>query len=195
MTALIECCRGRVLCLVVSVLAMTLFAGRPLLADGNGNGGDGDEISVVIDQARMIKLPERTSTVVIGNPLIADVTLQAGNVMVVNARGYGVTNLIALDRNGATLMEKQLAVKGPYANTVVVYRGVHRNTYSCAPFCEPRVTLGDGSEFFGANLGQTGTWIGQVQGAAQLGGATEDPRDRAARDRDRDRRVFERNER
>jgi hypothetical protein len=190
MTALIERCRGRVLCLAVSVLAMTLFTDRPLLADGNG--GDGDEISVILDQARMIKLPERTSTVVIGNPLIADVSLQAGNVMVVNARGYGVTNLIALDRNGATLMEKQLSVKGPYANTVVVYRGMQRNTYSCAPFCEPRVTLGDGTEFFGVNLGQTGTWIGQVQGAAQLGGATEDPRDRAARDRDRDRRVFDR---
>ena len=72
----------------------------------------------------MIKLPERASTVVIGNPLIADVSMQSGGVMVVNGKGYGVTNLIALDRNGATLMEKQVSVKGPYANTVVVYRGV-----------------------------------------------------------------------
>ena len=61
----------------------------------------------------MVKLPERASTVVIGNPLIADVTLQPGNVMVVNARGYGVTNVIALDRNGATLMERLVRSRAP----------------------------------------------------------------------------------
>ena len=53
-------------------------------------------------------------------------SMQPGGLMVVTGKGYGVTNLIALDRNGATLMEKQVSVKGPYANTVVVYRGVHR---------------------------------------------------------------------
>jgi hypothetical protein len=163
MTALIERCRyRRFLCLVISLVAAAFMAHGPALADG----GDDGEINVVLDQARMVKLPERASTVVVGNPLIADVTLQPGNVMIVNARGYGVTNVIALDRSGATLMEKQVVVRGAYANTVVVYRGVNRNTYSCAPFCEPRVTLGDAPEFFGVNLGQTGTWIGQVQGAA-----------------------------
>ena len=94
-----------------------------------------------------IKLPERVATLVIGNPLIADVSIQPGGLMVVTGKGYGVTNLIALDRNGATLMEKQVSVKGPYANTVVVYRGMTRETYSCAPFCEPRVTLGDARGF------------------------------------------------
>ncbi|MES1155250.1 MAG: pilus assembly protein N-terminal domain-containing protein [Pseudorhodoplanes sp.] len=166
MTALFERCRGvRFLCVVISVLAFVFAADRPALADG---GADGEEISVVLDQARLIKLPERVATLVIGNPLIADVSVQAGNLAVVTGKGYGVTNVIALDRNGATLLEKQIMVKGPYINTVVVYRGVSRETYSCAPFCEPRVTLGDGQRYFENNLTQTGTWIGQVQGASQL---------------------------
>jgi hypothetical protein len=166
MTALFECCRGgRFLCVVISVLAIVFVADRPALADG---GGDGEDINVVLDQARLIKLPERVVTLVLGNPLIADVSIQAGNLAVVTGKGYGVTNVIALDRNGATLLEKQIHVKGPYINTVVVYRGILRETYSCAPFCEPRVTLGDGQRFFENNLTQTGTWIGQVQGASQL---------------------------
>ena len=53
------------------------------------------------------------TTLVIGNPMIADVSMQSGGLMVVTGKGYGVTNLIALDRNGATLMEKQVSVKGP----------------------------------------------------------------------------------
>lgn len=167
MTALVERWRcGRLLCFVISALAMTFVAYGPALADA---AGDEDRISVVLDQARLVKLPERVSTVVIGNPMIADVSIQSGNLMVVTGKGHGVTNLIALDRTGATLMEKQVQVKGPYANTVVVYRGILRETYSCSPFCSPRVTLGDSAAFFGANLSQTGAWIGQVQGASQIG--------------------------
>jgi hypothetical protein len=155
----------------------------PALADGDGGGGSDGAISVLLDQATLVKVPERTSTVIVGNPLIADVSIQPGGLMAVNGRGYGVTNLIAIDRSGATLTEKKVVVKGP-ADAVVVYRGVARETYSCAPLCEPRVTLGDAAQFFGTTLGQTGTWIGQVQGAAQLGG--EDPRDRRDRDRVRE---------
>jgi len=192
MTALSERRRHQLLYAVVSVLTMTFVAHQPALADG---GGGDDGVSVFLDQARMVKLPERAATVVVGNPLIADVTIQPGGVAVVNARGYGVTNFIVLDRTGTVLTEQLVTVKGPYAKTVVVHRGVRRETYSCAPFCEPRVTLGDAPGYFGDNLGQTGTWITQVQGAAQLGATTEDPRDRSARDRDRDRRTFDNRDR
>jgi hypothetical protein len=167
MTALFER-RGhrRVFCVVISIVMMALSARIPALADG---GGGDDGINVILDQAQLVKMPERVTTVVIGNPLIADVSIQPGGLMVVTGKGYGVTNLIALDRTGAALMEKQVTVKGPYANTVVVYRGIQRETFSCAPFCEPRVTLGDGTQYFTVNLGQTTSWISQVNGAAQLG--------------------------
>jgi hypothetical protein len=166
MTALIARCRyGRSLCVAISLLAMTFFAQHPALADGGGDDG----IDVVLDQARLVKLPERVATLIIGNPLIADASVQPGGLMVVTGKGYGVTNLIALDRSGATLLEKQVVVKGARSDTVVVYRGIARETYSCTPFCNPRVTLGDATTFFAANLGQTGTWLSQVNGAAQLG--------------------------
>ena len=34
---------------------------------------------------------------------------------------------------------------------VVVYQGVERETYSCTPECERRLTLGDGHAFFELN--------------------------------------------
>src|ERR1700737_4833543 len=63
-------------------------------------------IGVNIDQARLIKLPARVATIVIGNPLIADVTLQPGGIVVVTGKGYGATNFIAMDRAGEVLVDR-----------------------------------------------------------------------------------------
>src|SRR5262249_10667014 len=97
------------------------------------------DIGVVLDHARLIRLPERVATIVVGNPLIADAAVQSGGLMVVTGKGYGTTNIIALDRSGAVLMEKTIEVVGPREELTVVYRGSVRETYSCSPACEPRI--------------------------------------------------------
>jgi hypothetical protein len=123
----------------------------------------GDTIKVYLDQARLLRLPEGTATLVVGNPLIADVAVQSGGTMVVTGKGYGNTNLVALDRNGAVVLEHQVEVQGPQGSTVVVYRGVERETYSCTPVCERRITLGDTQNFFAGTLMQSGTLNTQAQ--------------------------------
>jgi hypothetical protein len=128
-----------------------------------------DTLTVVLDQAQVMKLPDRVGTIVIGNPLIADVSLQAGGMMVVTGKGYGATNIIALDRAGATLMNTTIQVVGPRDNVVVVYRGMDRESYSCAPKCERRITLGDAPPYFDATLGQSGTRNSQAIAGAAAG--------------------------
>jgi Flp pilus assembly secretin CpaC len=123
----------------------------------------GEPINVQLDQAKLLRLPAKTATLVIGNPLIADVAVQPGGIMVVTAKGYGTTNLVALDRAGATLMEHPIQVTGP-VETVVLYRGIERETYSCLPNCERRITLGDTVNYFNANLAQGATFNLQAQG-------------------------------
>jgi Flp pilus assembly secretin CpaC len=130
-----------------------------------------DTITVVLDQAAITKLPEHVSTIVIGNPLIADVTVQAGGLLVVTGKGYGTTNLIALDRSGAVLTERNIQVLSPQDKVVFVYRGVNRESYSCAPDCERRITLGDTKEYFDETLRQTGTRTAQAQGQAAASAA------------------------
>jgi Flp pilus assembly secretin CpaC len=101
--------------------------------------------------------------VVVGNPLIADVSIQPGGQVVVTGKGYGLTNLIALDRAGNVLLEQTVEVQGPTQDVVVVYRGVERESYSCTPACERRVTLGDTQTYFDTTLSQTGTRNSQAQ--------------------------------
>jgi hypothetical protein len=117
---------------------------------------------VVLDQAKIIHLPPRVSTIVVGNPLIADISVQAGGIAVITGKGYGRTNIIAMDRAGSVLMERSVQVQGPRENVVIVYRGVDRETYSCTPKCERRITLGDVPAFFDVTLTQTGNRSGQA---------------------------------
>jgi Flp pilus assembly secretin CpaC len=126
---------------------------------------DPDRIAVYVDQAKLVKLPAKVSTIVVGNPLIADVTLQSGGIIVVTGKGYGATNFIAMDRAGEVLVDRQIQVEGPADQLVTVYRGVERESYSCMPICQRRITLGDGETYFRSALDQAGTLSGQASGA------------------------------
>ncbi len=130
-----------------AVLIATVTAADPARA--------ADPITVMLDQATITKLPGRVSTIVIGNPLIADVAVQSGGLVVVTGKGYGATNLIVLDRAGTVLMERQVVVRGATDHTMTVYRGAERETHSCTPNCERRITLGDSLGYFTAVSGQT----------------------------------------
>jgi Flp pilus assembly secretin CpaC len=133
-------------------LAGLLLAAAFLLP---GAGQAAETLHIVLDQATLMKLPEKVSTIVVGNPLIADVAVQSGGLVVVTGKGFGATNLIALDRAGAVLLERSIVVRGPTGPTVQVYRGVQRESYSCTPDCERRITLGDSADYFTATMGQS----------------------------------------
>src|SRR3954453_8953809 len=126
----------------------------------------GGPIAVNIDQARLIRLPDRAATIVIGNPLIADITLQPGSIIIVTGKGYGATNFVAMDRDGEVLLERIILVQSAADPIVTVYKGIERESYSCMPICQPRITLGDGERFFKSPLDQAGTLSGQAAGAA-----------------------------
>jgi Flp pilus assembly secretin CpaC len=137
-------------------VARALAAGTMLLPVGGFAAPANDLIAVSVDQARLVKFPEKIATIVVGNPLIADVTLQAGGMVVVTGKSYGATNVIAIDRQGSVLMDRVIQVEGPTDKVVTVYRGMSRETYSCAANCERRLTLGDGETFFKSTMDQAG---------------------------------------
>ena len=146
-------------CLLVA--AAVLAAPAASLAEATA-----DTIAVNVDQAKLVRLPGKVATIVVGNPLIADVTLQPGGMIVVTGKGYGATNFIALDRGGEILVDRQIQVEGPSDRLVTVYRGVERESYSCMPICQRRVTLGDSDNFFNTTMSQAGTLSNNASGNA-----------------------------
>ncbi|MBB4428834.1 Flp pilus assembly secretin CpaC [Bradyrhizobium sp. CIR48] len=148
--------RARV-CLLVA--AAVLASPAPGLAEPTA-----DTIAVNVDQAKLVRLPGKVATIVVGNPLIADVTLQPGGMIVVTGKGYGATNFIALDRAGEILVDRQIQVEGPSDRLVTVYRGIERESYSCVPLCQRRVTLGDSDTYFNNTMSQAGSLSASASG-------------------------------
>lgn len=121
-----------------------------------------EAVNVVLDRATVLRLPDKVATIVIGNPSIADGSLQAGGLLVVTGKGYGNTNLLALDRQGDTLAEYVVTVAAPKDDSkMTIYRGVERETWSCAPKCEHSVVLGDSNAYFAGNSAQINLRNGQ----------------------------------
>jgi hypothetical protein len=143
---------------VYGSLALTILGPAIAIADPR------TDVIVPLDQAMLLRLPDRTATIVVGNPLIADASLQSGGQMVITGKGYGMTNIIAMDKAGNVLMQRNIVVEGPAGDVVVVYKGVERETYSCTPMCERRITLGDGKIFFESIMTQGNLRSGQAEG-------------------------------
>ena len=158
--------RGRSWCASYRAACMGIMALALSATSVPAGGPFADEIlNVTMDEAKLIKLPDLVATIVIGNPLIADAALQPGGLVVLTGKGYGATNFIALDRKGNALLEKTIQVHGA-KDTVVVYKGVNRETYSCAPDCEPVIAPGDFEPFFNRTLVQTTTRSTQATAAS-----------------------------
>src|ERR671916_2410729 len=103
-----------------AALALVLVLASP--ATGMEQSRFSEPVSVMIDHAKVLRLPERTQTVVVGNPIIADITVQRNGVVVVTGKSYGVTNLIALDGAGAMLAESLVSVQATTESVVIVQR-------------------------------------------------------------------------
>ena len=107
-----------------------------------------EDLIVRYDQSQLLRLPRPVAEIIIGNPSIADVTVQGGNLLVVTGKTFGVTNIIALDAERNVIQDQRVMVERDERNVVNMYRGVQRQTYACTPNCSPMLTIGDDLEFF-----------------------------------------------
>ena len=105
-------------------------------------------IGVTLDQAKIARLPQGTVTLIVGNPMIADVTMLKNNdTMIITGKGFGQTNLIAIDAAGSLIEEEQIQVLSS-KTLLVLQKGNSRISYACDPTCMPTVQLGDDDKTF-----------------------------------------------
>src|SRR3972149_3054878 len=57
-------------------------------------------VQVLVDQATLVRLDRPAAEIVVGNPSIADVSVESGKVLVVTGKSFGETNLIVMDADG-----------------------------------------------------------------------------------------------
>jgi hypothetical protein len=135
-------------CLVGVVATAALLAGmaRPTAEPLS-------DVIVTYDQSQLLRLPAPAAEIIIGNPVIADVSVQSGELLVITGKSFGITNMIALDAKRRIILERRILVKRDDARVVNLQRGDKgRQTYNCTPFCNPTVTIGDEQAYFDATM-------------------------------------------
>jgi hypothetical protein len=135
--------------------SLPLFIGLSGLAaclSAPAHAGSAQSYTVELNKTEIVRLPGAAASIIVGNPKIADVTVQSSDLIFVIGRGYGETNLIILDAMGNMMMNADLQVVNTLPrNGVRLYNGTERETYSCIPYCGPSPVLGDTSSFISQN--------------------------------------------
>ncbi len=142
-----------------TILALALIMGTGMGTTFNPANAAGidtptDTVIVTVDRAKIFRINKPAATIVIGNPAIADATVEDERTLVLTGRSFGVTNLIIMAKDGEVIADRTIVVRGHEANTVRVYRRSSRETYACAPVCEPTLTIGDNATAFSASNAQ-----------------------------------------
>lgn len=95
-----------------------------------------EPIRVVIDKSTAVRTDRAASIVMVGQPEIADVTVENPRLIFVLGRKVGETNLVILDSQGNYILNLPLVVTPEGDRQVTIYRGSSGvSTLSCDPRC------------------------------------------------------------
>jgi Flp pilus assembly secretin CpaC len=109
---------------------------------------EADDLIVKYDQSQLLRLPRPAAEIIIGNPAIADISVQSGNLLVITGKTFGITNIIALDADRNVIQDQRVLVKRDEVKVVNLHRGAQRQSYNCTPQCNPSITVGDEQAYF-----------------------------------------------
>lgn len=125
----------------IAAFTLGLMMAGPALAETS------EPISVEVNMARILRISAPAATVIIGNPGVADITIQDPQTLVLTGRSFGQTNLIVLDSAGNPVADTIVSVVQGRTDLVTVYLGTARTTMACEPVCQPTIMLGDDNTF------------------------------------------------
>ena len=118
--------------LMAALAALAVIGAAPALAQTS-------PINLGVDGVQRITLRGAASSVIVANPQIADVTVVDANTLFITGKGYGVTEVAAVDSIGRTLFQNRVVVTGGQAGSVRLWRGAQATEMACASSCSPSV--------------------------------------------------------
>lgn len=121
--------------IITCLSLLALGAATPALAQSR-------PLSVEIDHTARLNLRGAASSVVVGNPQIADVTVVDEHTLFISGRGFGVTEVVVLDGMGRTIYQSEVVVSAPSSGQVRVWRGSTVTDMACSTTCAPALRGG-----------------------------------------------------
>lgn len=136
--------------LVSTAAATTALAAEPLV--------------IPADQAQVMRIDRPAAIVVVGNPSIAEASVQ-DKFLFLHGRNFGTTNVVLIDNNGNQIADYEVTVQQGGSNNLAMFKAGAMYSYACAPDCEVQLHVGDDPGYFNQMvLGPSSAKIGLATG-------------------------------
>ena len=137
-------CFGSSRAITALITGATILAAIAL-SSGTVRAGD---LIVKYDQSQLLRISRAVSEIIIGNPTIADISVQSKKLLVITGKSFGKTNMILLDSEQNVIQENRIIVLQDQTKVVNLRRGIARESYNCSPRCNPTITVADEQTYF-----------------------------------------------
>jgi Flp pilus assembly secretin CpaC len=99
----------------------------------------GSSLQLELNFARVIALRAPARTIVVGNPAIADASIDSERTLVLTGKAVGTTNIVVLGAGNDELLNVAVDVRTSSAGQVIVHSGATQQAFSCIGPCRPVV--------------------------------------------------------
>ncbi len=120
---------GRIVRVLSLSLALAMMAAEAFAATG--------DMMLEINDSQRVGLYGTAASVIVANPLIADVSMLDSHSLVISAKGFGATRVQAFDGNGRELFNRRITIVAPQVDQVTLHRGASSSEFICVPKCQP----------------------------------------------------------
>lgn len=126
-----------------------------------------EQLWLTMDQVRPYELQKPAGQIVVGNPAIADVTVQDKNRIFLFGKAPGLTNIYVFDEEGQPIDNLVIRVRATGNDMLTMHRGGARTTYNCTSQCEATITVGDGTTSFASVVQQVSQKASQAEASVE----------------------------
>ncbi len=126
-----------------------------------------EQVWLTMDQVQPYKLERPALDIAVGNPAVADVTVQDSQNILLFGKSPGLTNIYVFDDAGEIIENIVIRVRSQNSDMLTLHKGVFRITYNCTSSCEPAITVGDAPDLFDEISAQVKKKVRQAETATK----------------------------
>lgn len=122
------------------------------------------QVNVPMNETSVVHIDGTPAAIIVGNPMVADVTLVDGSTLVLHGRLFGNTDVTVLDADGVELMNIDLSVTDTWRGGLTLHTGSAPGTrassvsYVCNNNCVRVIHPGDDPDAASLLNNQSGDW-------------------------------------
>jgi Flp pilus assembly secretin CpaC len=132
-----------------------------------------ESIIVDIDFMRGLQFKKPAGQIILGNPIIADITVRDDKFIFISGKSPGRTNMLVYGRDGELTEQYILVVRDPNAYLTVFQGAENKSHFDCEPLCQRVLRIEDRGQDAEAQRGRVSAQIEMIDGRARQANSQE----------------------